>query len=422
MAHKMGLAIVNLIQKTVKTSRTVTYNSTYPNGNISDGSTKSVRASGNFQTNIMWNKLNANVCYFISKPGQTTTFDCLDEERTAESAWLGQFDYNPVANGYRAYDATPRDYISFTAIFSHRTAGYTFNVPMYACYKLEVWGASGGGNQPANPIVTGSSIGSCGGLGGYSYGHKSLNNNGTLYVYVGGQGKATTTANTSGTGNSGGGWNGGGDGYGALTSSSGSAEGYGGGGMTHISTTQNPSRPVNSIWSTTGTLIVAGGGGGADDAGDAAASSTWKGGNDGTGGYGGGTTAGSGIRNGTYRPADTPYPDMLGGSNAGVTYSGTTYYGYAQGIGQNASGSDSGGAGGGWWGGYSGNHSHGGGGGTGSIIDVGDPRATIAGNPESATATIPIAGGFTSASNVKGNWGNGFARITFAYVSRTKLD
>ena len=112
----------------------------------------------------------------------------------------------------------------------------------------------------------------------------------------------------------------------------------------------------------------------------------------------------------------------IGGSNAGVTYSGTTYYGYAQGIGQNASGSDSGGAGGGWWGGYSGNHSHGGGGGTGSIIDVGDPRATIAGNPESATATIPIAGGFTSASNVKGNWGNGFARITFAYVSRTKLD
>ena len=191
--------------------------------------------------------------------------------------------------------------------------------------------------------------------------------------------------------------------------------------MTHISTTQNPSSPVNSTWSTTGTLIVAGGGGGADDA-ETDLTSIWKGSNDGTGGYGGGYVAGSGVRNASYRPSDTPYPDMLGGNNNGATYEGVTYYGYAQGIGQDAWGSDTGGAGAGWWGGYSGNHSAGGGGGTSSLVDVGDPRTTIAGNPETATATIPIAGDFTSASNVRGNWGNGFARITFAWVSRTILE
>ena len=418
----MGLAEVNLQQKTVITSRTVTYNSTYPNGNISNGSTKSVRASGNFETNIMWNKNNANSCYFIAKAGQTTIFDSSSEEYTADNAWVENFEYTPTENEYHSYNANPRDIISFTAIFVHRTAGYTFTVPMYACYKLEVWGASGGGNQPANPIVPGSSIGSCGGLGGYSYGHKSLAYNGTLYVYVGGRGKSTRTAGQSATGAAGGGWNGGGHGWGYLTTGSASAEGYGGGGMTHISTTQNPSSPVNSTWSTTGTLIVAGGGGGADDAEDATASTTWGGGNDGTGGYGGGYAAGQGLRNGSNRPSDAPYPDMLGGNNSGVTYNGTTYYGYAQGIGQSAWGSDAGGAGGGWWGGYAGNHSAGGGGGSGCLVNVGNPQSMIAGNPAASTATIPIAGGFTSASNVKGNWGDGFARISFAYVSRVKLD
>ncbi len=418
MTHKMGLAVITLVQKTVKTSRTVTYNSTYPNGNISDGSTKSVRASGSFKTNIMWNKDGANVCYFVVKPGQTWTFDSTEQD-AEENAWVQDIDCSPSAGKYYSYNASPRDILTFTAIFAHRTAGYTFTVPMYACYKLEVWGASGGGNQPANPIVTGSSIGSCGGLGGYSYGHKSLAASRNIYVYVGGQGKSTETANGTGLGAYGGGWNGGGDGYGYLYYSSTGGEGYGGGGMTHISTTQNPSRPVNSVWSPTGTLIVAGGGGGADDArGGTNTSGYWKGGNDGTGGYGGGSQGGQGLRNGLTNASDSPIPRMRGGDNT----PGVTYPGYAQGVGESASGGDAGGGGGGWYGGYANTFSSGGGGGTGCAADVGYPSATIAGNPEAATATIPAPGSFTSTSNVKGNWGNGFARITFAHVSRAKLD
>lgn len=78
--------------------------------------------------------------------------------------------------------------------------------------------------------------------------------------------------------------------------------------------------------------------------------------------------------------------------------------------------------GGGWWGGYASNTSSGGGGGSSCLVDVGSPSATISGNPENTVATIPIAGSATSASYVKGNWGNGFARITFANVSRLDLD
>ena len=113
-------------------------------------------------------------------------------------------------------------------------------------YKLETWGASGGGDLNQQN-------GSHAGLGGYSVGEYLLSQSQTLYVHIGGQGQLSSGLNT------GGGYNGGGHG---------GPSGYGGGGMTHISTTNNLA-VANGFWNPLGTLIVAGGGGGSDNLGGA---------------------------------------------------------------------------------------------------------------------------------------------------------
>ena len=79
-------------------------------------------------------------------------------------------------------------------------------------YKLEAWGAQGG-NGASDQI---------GGKGGYSTGILKITTPTTLYIGVGGSPGYSKT----------GGWNGGG---------TGGSMGAGGGGMTHISTTNNPS-------------------------------------------------------------------------------------------------------------------------------------------------------------------------------------
>ena len=82
-------------------------------------------------------------------------------------------------------------------------------------YKLEVWGAEGGGSRLSRDSASG-----LGGLGGYATGILTLRKKTRLYIYVGGHGLSSTSGIASG------GWNGGGSGY-----ASGSGEpGNGGGG------------------------------------------------------------------------------------------------------------------------------------------------------------------------------------------------
>ena len=259
---------------------------------------------------------------------------------------------------------------------------YTFTAAPQGTYtyKLEVWGASGGGRINQNQ-------GSHRGLGGYSTGTYSASASATLHVFVGGKGKKHN--GTSGDinnipektdpGSGGGGYNGGGNAY--------SGQGwdcYGGGGMTHISTTNNL---ATTTWSSTGTLIVAGGGGGSDNV-YLENESVWAD-DDGSGGYGGGLVAERG-HNGT------SYSSLTAASQTA---------GYRQGVGENASKSDGerGGGGAGWWGGYASNGNNcGGGGGSGYIGGVTN-GSTIAGNQ-----SFPAPGG----GNETGHAGNGFARIT----------
>ena len=249
-------------------------------------------------------------------------------------------------------------------------SGYTGNVEEVTIsetgtYLLEVWGASGGGNDPLS--VT---LGSRGGAGGYSKGEKYLTAGTKLYVYVGGQGLGSV-----------GGFNGGGD--------SGPTAG-GGGGATDI-------RLVGGIWnnllSLNSRIIVAGGGGGADDT---LASEVAGGPNDGSGGAGGLAIAGRGYINGTnsasYTDMNNASPPVLVGCAAGGNQNGAggLQLGYAIAA---ALPTDVGGGGGGYYGGAPSLHYNGGGGGGSSNI-----------------------GGVTSGGMQSGvNSGNGAYIITFLH-------
>ena len=110
----------------------------------------------------------------------------------------------------------------WSADFDYTGNVQTFNVPETGYYMLECWGANGGGDWEN------LGINSAGGIGGYARGLKQLTKGTTLYIFVGGKGTVASSATFAG-----GGYNGGG--HGANT-------GYGGGGMTHISTTNNPAK------------------------------------------------------------------------------------------------------------------------------------------------------------------------------------
>ena len=252
--------------------------------------------------------------------------------------------------------------------FDYTGAVQTYTAPVTGIYKLEVWGASGGGY-----VVTAHTQESSGGPGGYSSGTIHLSSAQILYVYVGGAGIYGLLQT--------GGWNGGG---GTSTTPKGCSAGSGGG-ATDIRTINGACLNSTSLNSR---LIVAGGGGGADDGGEGG---IYNGTNDGSGGAGGGTSGQGMWTDGVYDSS----------------YGGTQTSGYALGQGQSATTvADAPGAGGGYYGGLVGNAStnEGAGGGSGYIGGV-SSGITIAGNNN-----IPSHSG---SGTTVGNSGNGYARITF---------
>lgn len=80
-------------------------------------------------------------------------------------------------------------------------------VPTTGKYKLEVWGAQGGGTQTAGG---GGGNPKYGGMGGYSTGNINLNEGTKIYVYAGGQGLEDNYSNSGVTRTTLGGFNGGG--------------------------------------------------------------------------------------------------------------------------------------------------------------------------------------------------------------------
>ena len=217
----------------------------------------------------------------------------------------------------------------------------TFTAPVDGIYQFELWGsggAQGGGN------------------GGYTVCSVHIGQLQTIYVFVGGTGVPLFGANSD---LAVGGWNGGG---GTTTCLAGAHSGSGGG-MTHISYTNNPAtstiqqRGKNGLegmdgttgkklighyysfggyWNSSGTIAVAGGGGGGGTGRTVAGNA-----------HGGGTVT-SGLR----YYFNTGIPWELDENREYHTVAGSSQTsGYMKGVGQGSA--NSGGGGGGWWGGRS---------------------------------------------------------------------
>ena len=252
------------------------------------------------------------------------------------------------------------------------TAGY---------YKLETWGAEGGGSR-----LSSNSSSGLGGKGGYSIGYVNLDAGDTLYVYVGGYGESSTSGDAFG------GFNGGGSAY----ASSAGEPGNGGGGASDIRIGQD------SLYARV--IVAGGGGGGGEDSSDSY-------------GAGGGLTGTNSYRPGTQTSA---------GTNG------------AFGIGADTGLADGGAGGGGWYGGGTtsstsiGSDSGGGGGGSGWIYTESNFNSWQSGNSTDAAKWLldskyylsnadTLAGNTTfkspTGTNETGHAGNGYVRITYVGTS-----
>ena len=289
--------------------------------------------------------------------------------------------------------------------FTSQDFGYTGGVQSWTVpagcagtYKLEVWGAQGGGTS--------------GGKGGYASGNVALSAGTTVYVVVGGAGAKLINSNNS-LQKVNGGYNGGGyimcDYYNGNAGS--------GGGATHIGTFNST---LAAHGNTSGLYIVAGGGGGSGPGTE----------NIPAGGYGGGATGGNGTglerdpNNGAYGLGGT---QSAGGRQSKATNGQDVEYmnqmdfgSFGQGGSQKTCGydwqqncssldgtSNSGaGGGGGLYGGGAG-RSH-----TGSSPSAGGGSGYIGGvsngSNKGGNETFVAPGG----GNETGHAGNGYARIT----------
>ena len=149
---------------------------------------------------------------------------------------------NKISRTEKAYDG-PTEWA-----FDYTGGEQTFTAPVNGTYKLEVWGAQGGGDTSYT-----------GGYGGYSIGHVSLTNGKILYLNVAEKGKYCT-GNECIADNT---YNGGGYCQSLDNQRAGAISSCGsGGGATHIATNSGLLYTLkenkNSL------VIVAGGGGGAN--------------------------------------------------------------------------------------------------------------------------------------------------------------
>ena len=283
------------------------------------------------------------------------------------------------------FKATSFDYTGTEQVFTAEASGQ---------YKLEVWGAQGGGNY------TYSSKNCIGGYGAYSIGIITLNANDTLYINIGGAGERGAATNQEYPG----GYNGGGN-----SKYNGDPNSYGGsgGGATHIATESGILSSLESKQSSI--LIVAGGGGGA---GTNVVLDCASGG------------AGGGISGNDATPhRDFPLQGEYNGLGATQTEGGSCYtsdsswmpYCYYGTFGQGGS-ANYGGAGGGFYGG--GAFTYSGGGGSGYI---GNTLLTdkvmycynCEESTEESTKTISTTNVSEEAISNYAKIGNGYAKITY---------
>ena len=249
--------------------------------------------------------------------------------------------------------------------FAYTGSEQTYEILVSGYYKLEVWGAQGGGSN--------------GGLGGYSTGTMFFKKGQKIYLNVGG----TTSSGT-------GGYNGGGTVTGNV---------YGGGGATHIATS---SGLLSSLSSSQSSILIVGSGGGGS-------------GNGYAGGSGGGIFGVAGVgddpgKAGTQTGGGAANNDCGGGSGS---------------FGQGGTGSWEeealGGGGAGFYGGGSGGGSANNGSGGGGSSYIGNSLLTnkvmycynCTASSDTATKTISTTCTNAAATENCSKQGNGYAKVTY---------
>jgi len=287
-------------------------------------STTSVNVSSNVQliaTVVPTTAVNKNVTWASSNTSVATVSS--SGLMTGITAGTATITVKTVDGNYTSTCAVTVTVPFTTQIFNYTGNYQTFVVPATATYKLEVWGAQGGGSY--------------GGKGGYSYGNINFTQGQVIYIYVGGAGEFGSKVF--------GGFNGGANSGTALNVKEGS-----GGGASDI-------RLVSTLLSTR--VIVAGGGGGAGgNYGNDNSTDYGGAGGDIAGGIGGGTSNGP----------------IAGGGSQSSGGSGGAYPSYSSApsgtIGQGGNGLNSGGGGGGGYYGGGGCNFSGAGGGSGYVGGV----------------------------------------------------
>ena len=262
---------------------------------------------------------------------------------------------------------------SFFEDFEYSGSCEEYSIPYTGYYRLETWGASGGGSSML-------------GYGGYSSGIASLQANTNLYICVGGKGSSGSGINNITAG----GFNGGGNAY-LSDGNNGS-----GGGATDIRI------GTNSLYTR---VIVAGGGGGRVAASGSASVTPTK-------GHGGGLSGITGICNyGSGYIAG-------GGSQTIGGYGTSTLYNGSFGQGGNGDNVNRAGGGGGLYGGGSTYTTGGGGSGYVFTNSAYVPAGFLLSNAYYLTNAYTVDGSSSmpttdATTTMIGNQGNGFAKITY---------
>ena len=197
MERQMGLAVLNLAEKTVPEKRTFftdNYTYFYPelenrvtskpkDSEFSDSPhTRTIGSSTKFDGNSPFAVTTVNNRYVqIVKPNVDVIFKAKDSSADKHDAWgfLEKKTLNVAKNNVVTQDITAdaeffffaRKYTPKKKYKDNKTE--TFTVPVDGDYKLQCWGAAGVSNK---------------GLGGYVEGSKDYSKNFLLYICVGGYG------------------------------------------------------------------------------------------------------------------------------------------------------------------------------------------------------------------------------------------
>ena len=249
MEHSMGLAVLNLKSKEIPEKRIFLNNDKYTyyypdieeryntkpkKGDYTDYPKKiAVQASTNFTDNIPYNSPSETEKKYLQivKANQDVVFKAADQEETNRTAWgfsePSKSTFNVAKNSCMTKDIeSEAEFYYFSHYWKYTGKIETFTAPENCDYKLECWGAQGGGIIDQGKVTPAKG-------GGYSYGTlKNVGKGKQLFVCVGGQG----AAGVRNLKNASGGYNGGGKGGYGVKNANGQIllGGGGGGGATHI--------------------------------------------------------------------------------------------------------------------------------------------------------------------------------------------